>query len=350
MRPPPPPGVQIDLDWFDISQLDTIKSPKILCELRNAGKIGFVDYMRAICFLRATPTPLDLDSIKVLYPEASDPIISPAAVLGLLKSPPSALRLEQGTASVRTYKISDTMLVKAGSFREARTMLFIKEHTNIPVPTIHLVFVTGEREKEETYIVMEYISGGDLQHQWENLAKSERSAVVSQLKQYLHELRTITPPSQTPGPIDGGRCRGHWFSELDGGPFESHAQLVAWWNERLEKTFSRNRDPERDSEVKESDLLRADHPLVFTHGDLLPRNLILCFGTLWIVDWELAGWYPWYLEYVSIADDCGNPEYPTPMDWASAVLPGLPNFDREYAALKRVRSEIVLVPFGKHPC
>ena len=33
--------------------------------------------------------------------------------------------------------------------------------------------------------------------------------------------------------------------------------------------------------------------LVFTHQDLAARNLILDDnGRLWVIDWELAGWYP----------------------------------------------------------
>ena len=38
---------------------------------------------------------------------------------------------------------------------------------------------------------------------------------------------------------------------------------------------------------------------MFTHGDLTPRNLLIKDGRIHaLVDWEFAGWYPEYWEYV----------------------------------------------------
>jgi aminoglycoside phosphotransferase len=58
------------------------------------------------------------------------------------------------------------------------------------------------------------------------------------------------------------------------------------------------------------------HGIVFTHGDLRPRNIIVKNGRITaIVDWEMAGWYPDYWEFVKafhlewFADD-----------WASHLL------------------------------
>lgn len=42
-------------------------------------------------------------------------------------------------------------------------------------------------------------------------------------------------------------------------------------------------------------------PLVFTHHDLAPRNILLDeSGRLWLVDWDIAGWYPCYFEYAAM--------------------------------------------------
>ena len=45
---------------------------------------------------------------------------------------------------------------------------------------------------------------------------------------------------------------------------------------------------------------RRQHPLVFTHNDLFPRNIMVDEPTgrvLAILDWESAGWFPEHWEY-----------------------------------------------------
>ena len=48
-------------------------------------------------------------------------------------------------------------------------------------------------------------------------------------------------------------------------------------------------------------LLPDDGPVVFTHGDIRPANVIVSATDppqiVTIVDWEQAGWYPAYWEY-----------------------------------------------------
>lgn len=41
-------------------------------------------------------------------------------------------------------------------------------------------------------------------------------------------------------------------------------------------------------------------PPVFTHGDLNPSNILVRGNRVaGIVDWEFAGWYPYYWEYTT---------------------------------------------------
>lgn len=46
--------------------------------------------------------------------------------------------------------------------------------------------------------------------------------------------------------------------------------------------------------------MRDDHGVVFTHGDLAPRNIMVSddASITGIVDWEDAGWYPEHWELV----------------------------------------------------
>ncbi|KAM5534660.1 hypothetical protein V8D89_011672 [Ganoderma adspersum] len=318
------PAPALELEEFDLSALGAIKDRGILVKLLTENKISRVDYRKAIMALCRQDKPAPrLEDVQILYSETTPPVISPEVVLERLQRP---LRTTNATQSFRVDRISDTMIVKHGRVLsvEVETMVFIKQHTRIPVPTVHLLFVL----EDSTYLVMEYIPGGDLQHLWPNLQETERRQVLSQLQQYVHDLRAITPPSAVPGPIGGDVCRGRWFSEFGAGPFKSHQELVAWWNSKLPPT----RDRGDASDVAER--FQADHPLVFTHGDLAPRNLILRDGVLWVVDWEQAGWYPAYLEYAFIASETGDWEYPTPTDWKDAVLSLIPPYKREHELLK----------------
>lgn len=43
----------------------------------------------------------------------------------------------------------------------------------------------------------------------------------------------------------------------------------------------------------------ASHPIVFTHGDLAPYNIMVKDGRIVaIIDWETAGWFPASWEYI----------------------------------------------------
>lgn len=49
---------------------------------------------------------------------------------------------------------------------------------------------------------------------------------------------------------------------------------------------------------KEDITFDSSMPLVLTHLDLHPQNLIVSpDGRLWVVDWEFAGFYPQWFEY-----------------------------------------------------
>ncbi|KAK3897337.1 hypothetical protein C8A05DRAFT_48007 [Staphylotrichum tortipilum] len=45
--------------------------------------------------------------------------------------------------------------------------------------------------------------------------------------------------------------------------------------------------------------LEAEHPIVFSHGDIAARNIMVRDGHIVaLLDWEFSGWLPEYWEYV----------------------------------------------------
>ncbi|KAL6305721.1 kinase-like domain-containing protein, partial [Sparassis latifolia] len=180
-------------------------------------------------------------------------------------------------------QITESLAVKYGrsvSELEARNMLYVLERTSIPIPDVHLVFKQGNI----TYIIMQFIHGPTVQNCWHMLDASQRHSVASQLVRYIDDLHcsSVSAPSNKPGPLDGGKCEGPWFTFYGAGPFASYEELVTWLNRK-----------EVLSQTKSTNSFTTDRPLVFTHQDLSPRNLILDDNDkLWVIDWELAGWYP----------------------------------------------------------
>ncbi|KAI8972611.1 hypothetical protein BD414DRAFT_389995, partial [Trametes punicea] len=141
-------------------------------------------------------------------------------------------------------------------------------------------------------LVREHVPGEDLQCCWATLDNTLKQSVFEQIRRYLHELRRLSPPSETPGPPDGGLCQGRlWFSEWGAGPFATHQDLVDFWN----SLYPTSND---HSSIIESvnGPFHTDYPLVFVHGNLSPLNFIWSPAerVLWAVDWAQAGWYPEY--------------------------------------------------------
>ncbi|KAI0656328.1 hypothetical protein C8Q70DRAFT_349033 [Cubamyces menziesii] len=260
---------------------------------------------------------------EVLYPQGTSPPITPEEVLRLLQLPEE---YECRRPEPRLKRVDGNMVVKfsysSSIVAEGRTLLFIREHTSIPVPTVHTIFSVGKM----FYLVRDYVPGEDLEHQWELLDSARRASVLDRIKGYLNELRNLSSPDATPGPQSDGLCQGPWFSVWGAGPFASSQDLVNFWN----TLYAGAKD------IKTTDgPFRADHPLVFVHGELLPRNFVLSSDTLYIVDWYKAGWYPEYVEYASVSHGggAGAASDELPEDWKRGVLSLLPDYSREAAWL-----------------
>ncbi|KAJ3500393.1 hypothetical protein NLJ89_g9816 [Agrocybe chaxingu] len=148
--------------------------------------------------------------------------------------------------------------------------------------------------------------GTSLGDSWLDLDGDRRSMVLSKVSECIQQLRSIECTSSQPGPIS---C--------------THSALVAWLNHKYKVG--------RGS----GDGFSGAYELVFTHQDLAPRNFMLDKdGQLWMMDWELAGWYPAYFEYA-----CTASVRAAPRDWIDALLRMLGPFEEAFSitgALERL--------------
>ncbi|KAL2160743.1 hypothetical protein VTH06DRAFT_940 [Thermothelomyces fergusii] len=181
---------------------------------------------------------------------------------------------------------------------EVEAMRFVSEHTTVPVPRIYDV---GEK-----HLTLELIEGETLEKAWKDtLSADDKALVARQLRDYIGQLRAVKSPDGVIGSF-GGRPAidtGRFYPE-EGGPFAGEASfndfLVAGLAERVPNVCEIIRGQ-----------MREDHEIVLTHGDLHAINIIARpgVGVAAIIDWELAGFYPEYLDLVrpfKLADwSCG---------------------------------------------
>lgn len=121
------------------------------------------------------------------------------------------------------------MLVKYGthvSLIEAKTMSFVAERTQIPIPKLYAAYAYGPLDRDvgdygsvyDTYIFMEFIEGEDLEKSWDKCSSTEKLQISADLKRYMVELRSI-PAANYIGSVHGGPVTDimlEWSTTLKG--------------------------------------------------------------------------------------------------------------------------------------
>ncbi|KAM5493596.1 hypothetical protein MaudMau93_000980 [Microsporum audouinii] len=185
-------------------------------------------------------------------------------------------------------RVLKTKLLDTG---EAQAMEFIAKATTIPVPKVFEAKVfearyIGKKRGERFCIVMEYIPGKPLNVIWNDLSDNQKINICLQIDGYLAQLRTLTGDRIMAA--DGGALDVGLYEKRFLGPFDS----VKEFHHALGKG--------------ESNSLGNGHGIHFAHADLAPRNILVDENTGRInavIDWERAGWYPEYWDFVRMDYD-----------------------------------------------
>ncbi|KAG7285364.1 hypothetical protein NEMBOFW57_009990 [Staphylotrichum longicolle] len=216
----------------------------------------------------------------------------------------------------RVYLVGDHYAVKYGgrtSVQEGENMIFVQQSTSIPVPKVYAIFQDEVRGYKVTFIVMEYIPGVLLNRAWNGLGASEKQHLVAQLRRYMDELRSIPSPGYYGG-LWRQQIRDRTFESLaDGlpfpepeitGPHETEEQFVEAMCHCLDRavTSYENGPARRERHLaylrRHYHAVFKGHPSVFTHADFFRGNIMVRpDGSVVVIDWERAGWYPSFWEY-----------------------------------------------------
>jgi serine/threonine protein kinase len=191
----------------------------------------------------------------------------------------------------RAVRVGQHTLIKFGWVErsEAEAMQFVAENTSIPVPKVHKVY----QLRGSTYIVMEYVEGKS-GRAWSTFSESVKKQVIADLKGYIAELRALRPmDSSAVSSVSGGPIYDHRIGGVSGnGPFSNHEDFHAFL--RLNWPLHACTGELEPIQVAHG----LKHTSKFTHGDLVPRNVIIRDGRVAaIIDWDCAGVYPEYWEY-----------------------------------------------------
>ncbi|KAK4157980.1 kinase-like domain-containing protein [Chaetomidium leptoderma] len=252
----------------------------------------------------------------------------------------SKTRLSQ-SHEAPVFRVGDHFAVKYGkhtSLQEGENMLFVQQSSRVSVPKVYAIF--HDEATKTNYIILEFIPGKNLGHVWNELGTSEKRDIMSQLGRHMDELRSI--PSQG---FYGGIWRqptlAYHFQDGDlmdhphpdvtiSGPQETEEQWTdAMWrylDARVTAEGARSMLPLRRQVYH--DVFKGHKP-VFTHANILKRNIMLRDdGTVVIVDWENAGWYPSYWEYCTAMLILNYKE-----DWGQWLVGVLDKYNVELCAM-----------------
>ncbi|KAJ3749286.1 kinase-like domain-containing protein [Lentinula detonsa] len=158
---------------------------------------------------------------------------------------------------------------------------------------------------------MEEIPGVQLKEVIDTFTPLQLEHVASQIKGLLTEMRSIAAPHI--GSVSGGPFRNNYFFPYAIKPQHAWTKLLASFPQ--------------------------DCPIYFSHGDLVPRNILVEGSTITgIVDWSMAGFYPEFWEYCRMYDESEQSKGWTQV--LSMIFPG-PRHDIQIASLHRLMGTLL---------
>ncbi|KAK2035760.1 phosphotransferase enzyme family protein [Colletotrichum somersetense] len=206
------------------------------------------------------------------------------------------------------------LLVKYGgnvTILEAETQMMVHEQRQgkIPVPEI---FGWAEDDGQR-FIYMSLIEGVTLQEIWCNTNENERRVICGELKEMVRALRALEQDSHD-----------RFVGSLGKKPLN---EIFLACRPDLRGPFIGTNAVQQFQDACGIEI-DGDAPIVFTHDDLVPPNIILSRGknpkVAAIIDWGQAGWLPTYWEYCKAKRVRLNPKYfndAAQEEWRTTYLP-----------------------------
>ena len=190
--------------------------------------------------------------------------------------------------------------------REIMAIEFVRRKCpNIPIPEVYGAWEVDKGDGEKTgYFAMSVLSGSVLSDLWTAMTNEEKKTVLDDLTSILTQLRSVRAPEGSMigavngiGPAADSRASGAEF----GGPFPSEYEFNEWLVSLIHRESQQYFSGFFVETFRSCLASLSSHQLRFSHGDLGMHNILVQGGRIsGIIDWEYAGWYPEYWEYIKM--------------------------------------------------
>ncbi|TCD65017.1 hypothetical protein EIP91_003338 [Steccherinum ochraceum] len=155
--------------------------------------------------------------------------------------------------------------------------------------------------EHETYVLMEWIDGVSAADVWDDLTSSDKERIVTEVRDQVHSLRRLLPNPHHPPAICA--ASGHSIDDPRIPWHRDDPRVLFSCREFFQQVWLGMAFPSMSPALKATmqPYIDRELPVVFCHGDLLPRNLLLPGGLqawragtqrLYLIDWEYCGWMP----------------------------------------------------------
>jgi serine/threonine protein kinase len=222
-----------------------------------------------------------------------------------LRSNPVRDVISELDGGLSVIRISEDAVVKCGfgvsQFEAANQQRAydILDPAIIRIPQVYRFFVS----ELNGYLIMEYINGQPVSSMTDPDAYLEPMAKV--LKHFEQVQRA------KPGPLHESVAFGHLWLDYDPITPVTISDIEEYYNKRQLKNSTQ--------------LNLTSYPLIFCHLDIAPRNiLVLQDGSLCLIDWNSAGFYPRLFERCALEINVRKEN-----DWNTKLLGLLGELDED---------------------
>ncbi|KAL9104128.1 MAG: hypothetical protein Q9163_000875 [Psora crenata] len=187
------------------------------------------------------------------------------------------------------------------------TQQFLRNQPSLNIPLVKEMRRLSEPTDKIHFTLMSRAPGVRLDLLWPTLTRKQKTGYSNQLADCINQLRQFTAPVaqkvdgsllddmmiglcgrfHPPGCKKIGQTTDEWFQNIA-------AELRRGLSKQL-KTEDSETIEEKLQELKDN--FPKGEPYVLTHGDLSLSNIIVKDAKIQaILDWEMAGYYPWWAE------------------------------------------------------
>ncbi|KAK4442289.1 kinase-like domain-containing protein [Podospora aff. communis PSN243] len=234
------------------------------------------------------------------------------------------------------------LLVKYGpavQISEAKTLLTLRRllPQDVPVPEVF----GWRKDGNDNFIYMSLPEGVNLAEGWAMLSENQKTDIGGQLRHIVKSWRRLRQNNSTRTKVERIDGTPVFDENLNACPPPSTFPNVAAFHEFFVTTAMESSSTQHGNRVARSyhfqpnSFFRDDTPVVFTHGNFHPKNILISTGpnprVVAIMDWGQAGWYPAYWEFCKARQAAAQGRMAS--DWESTYLSWI--LDDEVVGIKQ---------------